>query len=139
MAKPELGTKRVCPSCGTKYYDLMRSPIVCPNCGTIYELSAREKALSARSVEDEEEEEIEEEERELIHSIFEFGDTLVREVMVPRTDMVVIRSDAVLRDALETTTKAGYSRIPIYEGDTDNIVGVLYAKDLLKRSPSRDG
>ena len=84
------------------------------------------------------EESIEEEERELIHSVFEFGDTLVREVMVPRTDMVVVKSDATLTEALETITKAGYSRIPIYEGDTDNIVGVLYAKDLLKRSLSRD-
>ena len=81
----------------------------------------------------EEEEEIEEEERELIHSIFEFGDTVVREVMVPRPDMITIPSDATLDDALKTIVKAGYSRIPLYEGDNDNIVGVLYAKDLLKR------
>ncbi len=81
----------------------------------------------------EEEEEIEEEERELIHSIFEFGDTVVREVMVPRPDMVTVSADATVGDALETITKAGYSRVPIYEGDNDNIVAVLYAKDLLKR------
>jgi CBS domain containing-hemolysin-like protein len=81
----------------------------------------------------EEEEEIEEEERELIHSVFEFGDTVVREVMVPRPDMVTIRADSALAEALETILKAGYSRVPIYEGDTDNIVGLLYAKDLLKR------
>jgi CBS domain containing-hemolysin-like protein len=82
----------------------------------------------------EDEESIEEEERELIHSIFEFGDTLVREVMVPRTDMVTIPVEATLADALDTITKAGFSRIPIYEGDHDNIIGVLYAKDLLKRT-----
>nr|MBA2601892.1 HlyC/CorC family transporter [Actinomycetota bacterium] len=87
----------------------------------------------------EEEEEIEEEERELIHSVFEFGDTVVREVMVPRTDMIVLRSDASIDEALETIVKAGYSRIPLYEGDTDNIVGVLYAKDLLKRTRSPNG
>jgi CBS domain containing-hemolysin-like protein len=81
----------------------------------------------------EEEEEIEEEERELIHSVFEFGDTLVREVMVPRPDMVTAAADASLDEVLETIVKAGYSRIPIYEGDNDNIVGVLYAKDVLKR------
>ncbi|MDQ3940950.1 MAG: hemolysin family protein, partial [Actinomycetota bacterium] len=81
----------------------------------------------------EEEEEIEEEERELIHSIFEFGDTVVREVMVPRPDMVTIPADATLEDALKTIVDAGYSRIPLYEGDNDNIVAVLYAKDLLKR------
>ena len=83
-------------------------------------------------------ESIEEEERELIHSVFEFGDTVVREVMVPRTDMIVVPADAALSEALETITRAGFSRIPIYEGDTDNIVGVLYAKDLLKRSGVRE-
>jgi CBS domain containing-hemolysin-like protein len=81
----------------------------------------------------EEEQEIEEEERELIHSVFEFGDTVVREVMVPRPDMVTAPADATVGEVLETIVKAGYSRIPIYEGDNDNIVGVLYAKDLLKR------
>ena len=81
----------------------------------------------------EEEDEIEEEERELIHSIFEFGDTIVREVMVPRPDMVAIRSDATLDEGLDMIIEAGYSRVPIYEGDTDNITGVLYAKDLMKR------
>ncbi|MDQ4029348.1 MAG: hemolysin family protein, partial [Actinomycetota bacterium] len=81
----------------------------------------------------EQEEEIEEEEREMIHSIFEFGDTVVREVMVPRPDMVTAPADATVDEVLETIVKAGYSRIPIYEGDNDNIVGVLYAKDLLKR------
>lgn len=81
----------------------------------------------------EEEEEIEEEERELIHSIFEFGDTVVREVMVPRPDMVTVRSDATLEAGLDVVLQAGFSRIPIYEGDNDNIVGVLYAKDLMKR------
>ena len=81
----------------------------------------------------EEEEEIEEDERELIHSIFEFGDTVVREVMVPRPDMVAIRADATMNEALEKIIEVGLSRIPIFEGDTDNIIGVLYAKDLLKR------
>jgi CBS domain containing-hemolysin-like protein len=81
----------------------------------------------------EEEEAIEEEERELIHSVFEFGDTVVREVMVPRPDMVTAPANASVDEVLDTIVKAGYSRIPIYEGDNDNIVGVLYAKDLLKR------
>ncbi|MQA99776.1 MAG: DUF21 domain-containing protein [Actinobacteria bacterium] len=81
----------------------------------------------------EEEEEIEEEERELIHSIFEFGDTVVREVMVPRPDMVTLPASATVGEALETISKHGFSRIPVYEGDVDNIVGIVYAKDLLKR------
>ncbi|MGI8407643.1 MAG: hemolysin family protein [Actinomycetota bacterium] len=81
----------------------------------------------------EEEEEIEEDERELIHSIFEFGDTVVREVMVPRPDMVTVPSSSTLAEALDKIIEAGYSRIPMFEGDTDNIIGLLYAKDLLKR------
>jgi putative hemolysin len=83
-------------------------------------------------------EEDEEEERELIHSVFEFGDTVVREVMVPRTDMVAVKNTATLEVALDTIDKAGYSRIPIYEGDLDNIVAVLYAKDLLKKAMDLD-
>jgi CBS domain containing-hemolysin-like protein len=86
-----------------------------------------------RSEGEEEEEEIEEEERELIHSIFEFGDTVVREVMVPRPDMITLKVEATRDEALEKIVEAGYSRIPLYDGDTDNIVGVLYAKDLLKK------
>ena len=87
----------------------------------------------------EEEEEIEEEERELIHSVFEFGDTVVREVMVPRPDMITIPATATLDEGLGTVIKGGYSRVPIYEGDTDNIIGVLYAKDLLKRIHEKSG
>jgi CBS domain containing-hemolysin-like protein len=81
----------------------------------------------------EDEEEIEEEERELIHSIFEFGDTVVREVMVPRPDMICLKGGATFDEALSVIIEAGYSRIPLYESDTDNIIGVLYAKDLMKR------
>ncbi|MBA3432283.1 MAG: HlyC/CorC family transporter [Actinobacteria bacterium] len=85
-----------------------------------------------RDGDDDDEEGIEEEERELIDSIFQFGDTVVREVMVPRPDMVIIPTTASWEEALETSLKAGYSRIPVYEGDSDNIVGVVYAKDLMR-------
>ena len=87
----------------------------------------------------EEEEEIEGDERELIHSVFEFGDTVVREVMVPRPDMITLPGTATLKEALQVIVDAGYSRIPIYEGDNDNITGVLYAKDLLKRVHENKG
>lgn len=75
---------------------------------------------------------IEEEEKEMIHSVFEFSDTLVREVMVPRPDMVALCAEATVQDALILTIDHGYSRIPVYEGELDAIVGVLYAKDLMK-------
>jgi len=79
----------------------------------------------------EEQELIEEEEKEMIHSVFEFSDTLVREVMVPRPDMVTLSTTATVRDAISETIEHGFSRIPVYENELDNIKGVFYAKDLI--------
>ena len=75
---------------------------------------------------------IEESEKELIHSIFEFGDRVVREVMVPRPDIVAIEAVRPLRDVQALVLRHGFSRIPVYRGDLDDIVGVVYAKDVLK-------
>jgi putative hemolysin len=80
----------------------------------------------------EEEGVIEEEEREMIHSIFELGDRPVREIMVPRIDMVTLESEDTLEDAVNLITQGGQSRIPVFEDTIDNIIGVLYAKDLLR-------
>src|SRR5438445_2867934 len=80
----------------------------------------------------EEEGVLEEEEREMIHGIFEMGDMRVREVMVPRTDLVAIEVKEPVEKAVELVTKLGHTRIPVYEGNLDHIVGVLYAKDLLR-------
>jgi putative hemolysin len=81
---------------------------------------------------------LERDEREMIVNIFELGDTKVREVMVPRIDVVGIPIDATLDDALETILAAGHSRIPIYRESIDDIAGLLYAKDLLKAFRDRD-
>jgi CBS domain containing-hemolysin-like protein len=70
--------------------------------------------------------------RELIHSIFEFNDTVVREVMVARTDMVTIDSTAHLPQAMALFLKAGYSRIPVIERDADDVTGILYLRDLAR-------
>lgn len=78
------------------------------------------------------EEVIEREERTLIHSIIDFGDTVVREVMVPRTDMVAVESRSRVEDVIDIAITAGYSRIPVYGQGIDDIVGVVYAKDLLR-------
>jgi CBS domain containing-hemolysin-like protein len=75
---------------------------------------------------------INEDESEMIRAIFTLGETVVREVMVPRTDMAAIPVDATAKELLETIIGCGHSRIPVYEGTVDNITGVLYAKDLLK-------
>ena len=74
---------------------------------------------------------IEEEENEMIRNIFEFGDTMVKEVMIPRVDMACIPSDTKLGLILKLIKKMGHSRIPVYEETIDNIIGILYAKDLL--------
>jgi len=77
---------------------------------------------------------VEEDEHEMIHSVFELGDTLVREVMVPRTEMVYIERGKTLRQALSLALRSGYSRIPVIGEDLDDIVGIAYIKDLAKRS-----
>jgi len=74
---------------------------------------------------------IEEEERQMITSIFEFGDTIVREVMTPRPDISACQVSQPVNELIKLIVESGHSRIPIYEGMLDNIVGVIYAKDLL--------
>ncbi|HEX5879936.1 MAG TPA: hemolysin family protein [Actinomycetota bacterium] len=76
---------------------------------------------------------IEEEEREMIHSVFEFGDTILREVMVPRPDMVAVPLQTALQEVLELILRSGFSRIPVYDGTIDEVVGLAYAKDVLRR------
>jgi len=75
---------------------------------------------------------LEEDEREMIHAVFELADTPVREVMVPRIDMITVEADASVDKALQVIVEGGQSRIPVYTGSIDEIVGVLYAKDLLR-------
>src|SRR5437588_5437462 len=91
-----------------------------------------EEELLAMADVAEQEEVIEREERALIHSIIEFGDTVVREVMVPRPDMVSVAAGTTVRDVLEIAMAAGYSRIPAYEQNIDDIVGIVYVKDLFR-------
>jgi CBS domain containing-hemolysin-like protein len=80
----------------------------------------------------EEEEPIEESEKQMIASILEMDETVAREVMVPRIDMVALSVETSLREALAVIIEAGHSRIPVYEENIDQIVGFLYAKDILK-------
>ena len=69
----------------------------------------------------------------MIHSVFELGDTIVREVMVPRTDMVFIEEHKTLRQAVSLALRSGFSRIPVIRDGLDDVVGVLYLKDVIKR------
>jgi CBS domain containing-hemolysin-like protein len=77
---------------------------------------------------------VESDEHEMIHSVFELGDTLVRELMVPRTDMVWIEKDKTLRQGLSLALRSGFSRIPVVGSGPDNIIGIVYVKDLARRA-----
>lgn len=76
---------------------------------------------------------IEEDERQMIHSVFDLGDTIVKEVMVPRTEMVFIELGKTLRQAVSLALRSGFSRIPVVGEDVDDVVGILYLKDVIRR------
>jgi magnesium and cobalt exporter, CNNM family len=75
---------------------------------------------------------LEEQERAMIHSIFEFTDTVVRKVMVPRIDMVCLQANTPIGEAVQVVLEEGHSRIPCFEETVDSIVGIVHAKDLLR-------
>jgi CBS domain containing-hemolysin-like protein len=77
---------------------------------------------------------IESDERAMIHSVFELGDTIVREVMVPRTDMVYIERHKTLRQTMSLALRSGYSRIPVVGDSLDDVVGMAYLKDVTRRT-----
>jgi CBS domain containing-hemolysin-like protein len=77
---------------------------------------------------------IEDDERQMIHSVFELGDTLAREVMVPRTEMVFIERSKTLRQAMSLGLRSGFSRIPVIGENADDIVGIVYLKDVVRRT-----
>ncbi|HVX43631.1 MAG TPA: hemolysin family protein [Mycobacteriales bacterium] len=77
---------------------------------------------------------VEHDEREMIHSVFELGDTIVREVMVPRTEVVWIEQDKLARQALALALRSGFSRIPVIGANVDDVVGLVYLKDLVRRT-----
>ena len=90
-----------------------------------------EEELKSWVQSDQEEGGLELEERQMIYSIFQFGETLAREIMVPRMDMLAFEITTTLAQATKGFTRSGHSRVPVFEHNIDNIIGLLYAKDLL--------
>lgn len=83
---------------------------------------------------------IETNERELIHSVISFGDTVAREVMVPRPDVVAVSAEQTVDEVVDVILEAGISRVPVFEGEFDNVIGIAIAKDLLgAQRRSEDG
>jgi len=111
--------------------------VLFPGRGSPVGPSTSEREILALVGEAEQEEVIEREERELIHSIIEFGDTITREVMVARPDIVSVEGRSSVDDALEIAMLSGHSRIPVYNRSIDDILGLVYLKDLIRAS--RDG
>jgi len=100
-------------------------------------LTGRRRALTEEELQEaisssEEEGLLDEAEGDMLQAIFEFGDTIVREIMVPRPDMVCCAADAPFDELRSLIIDSGHSRIPIYDGSIDRIIGVVYAKDLLR-------
>jgi CBS domain containing-hemolysin-like protein len=81
---------------------------------------------------------LEQGEREMIDSVMEFGETVVREIMVPRADMECIEDTTTVGEAVARIKELGFSRLPVYHGDVDHITGILYAKDVLAFDLERD-
>ncbi|GAA1800148.1 hemolysin family protein [Nostocoides veronense] len=79
---------------------------------------------------------IEDDEREMLHSVFELGDTVAREVMVPRTDMVSIEVGKTARQAMSLFNRSGFSRLPVIDDGPDDIVGLIYMKDVVRQMTS---
>jgi putative hemolysin len=75
---------------------------------------------------------LEQGERKMIYSIFHFGDTLAREIMVPRIDILALEVNIPLEEAILALNQSGHSRVPVFEETVDNVIGLLYAKDLLR-------
>ncbi len=78
-------------------------------------------------------------ERKMIHSVFELGDTIAREVMVPRTDMIFVQSGKTLRQALSLALRSGFSRIPVVGENLDDVIGIAYLKDIVTRTSRGHG
>ena len=82
---------------------------------------------------------VEQSERDMIESVFELGDTIVRGVMVPRTDIVVIERGKTVRQAVNLLLRSGFSRVPVVGENTDDVVGVVYLKDLVRKERAEGG
>jgi CBS domain containing-hemolysin-like protein len=123
---------------GTIFWPLVRLLVLIGNAitpGKGYKAGPFASAEELREMVDRAEAEdlIEAQEREMIHSVFELGETYAKEVMVPRTEVVWIEKDKTLRQAISLALRSGYSRIPVIGEDADDVIGIVYLKDISRR------
>ncbi len=91
-----------------------------------------EDELKSWAEEEQSEGTLEPDERQMIYSIFHFGDTLAREIMIPRIDILALEANTSLEEAIIALNNSGHSRVPVFEETIDHVIGLLYAKDLLR-------
>jgi len=123
---------------GTIFWPLVRLLVLLGNAitpGKGYKAGPFASAEELREMVDRAEAEdlIEAQEREMIHSVFELGETYAKEVMVPRTEVVWIEKGKTLRQAISLALRSGYSRIPVIGEDADDVIGIVYLKDISRR------
>ena len=82
---------------------------------------------------------IETPERKMLHAVFDFGELLVRQVMIPRTEITAFEADISLREAIEIAINSSYTKFPVYDDNLDNVIGVVHIKDLLRAEHDPDG
>lgn len=116
----------------TPFSALMMLLLGAPPAAQARPIPVTEDELKSWVEEDQPQSSLEKGERKMIYSIFQFGETLCREIMVPRIDVLALEINATLEKAIQELNRSGHSRVPVYEETIDNIIGVLYAKDLLK-------
>lgn len=138
LKDPEAWALRLTPLAGV--LDILLRPISAlyiALLGSSAELERRgglmtENELKSWVEEENDEGSLEKEERQMIYSIFHFGDTVAREIMVPRIDILALEASTRVGEAIRALSGSGHSRVPVYEETIDNVIGLLYAKDLLR-------
>jgi putative hemolysin len=90
-------------------------------------------------IEETDEEDLEEEEREIIRSVFEFGDTVVREIMIPRIEISGLKDTLTISECIEQVKESRHSRFPVYHENIDDVIGMVHVKDLLRLCANKDG
>ena len=124
--------------------ELVPNPIAQANSEGLYRILRIKSADDRQNVSEEEikymvseQDDLLDEEKRMIHEIFDLGDTVAREVMVPRVDTTMCEDDETVADVLSTMRQTGFSRIPVYHEDPDNVAGIAHIKDLIQ--PALDG
>ena len=131
-ARPVKWLADFAPLRGLAKFFIVITNVILPGKGLKEGPYVSEEELLAVAAEAHESAAIDKDERQLIESIIEFGDTVAREIMVPRPDIVVVEHDCTVSQALDIALREGYSRLPVVNSDDDDVLGLAFAKDMMR-------